>query len=63
LKYPENIPLEVLEVAQIYALLDIGLTYSDLKKIPASLADNLVKLHMEIKEKEANELEKSSKRR
>jgi len=55
-------PFEVMEVANIYTLLQIGLNYSDINEIPCDIADSLVLLHKEIKDYEADEIKKESKK-
>jgi hypothetical protein len=48
-----NVPQEALDVANMYTLLSIGLTYDDIQNIPASLADSLLAFHFALREKQA----------
>ena len=54
-------PFKVMEVVKIYSLLQIGVSYQDAINMPAGLSDSLIELHKEIKDYEADEMEKSSK--
>lgn len=62
MKYPEPKPWAVVEVVQTYKLLQIGMSYEDIKKIEHSEAEALIDLYDTIKEYEQEEMEKSEKK-
>lgn len=61
MKYPPPMPYTVMEIANIYTLLQIGLTYTEIQDMPAEVTDMLLILHSEIKTYEKDEMEKSNK--
>ena len=61
-KNPPPVPYEVMEVAQIYSLIQIGLSYKEANEIPNTMADYLLEFHKQIKEYEADKLEQQTKK-
>lgn len=56
-------PFEVTEVANIYSLLQTGVSYTDALNMPADMADKLLMLHKEVKSHEEAELKKAARKK
>jgi len=53
-------PFEVMEIAKLYSLIQVGISYKDYLEMPASIADNLLAMHREVKDYEAYKMEQET---
>lgn len=57
-----SVPFEIVEVARVYSLIQIGVSWKDALDMPCSLCDGLLHLHKEINEYEQYQTEQETKK-